>query len=75
MFSIEKEKPLIGVVKYCTCGLEVDNIVGFKPTSEYEFIIEGQRLYRVPTNSITINYGIKETKRNIILAGQKQLRN
>jgi hypothetical protein len=59
MFSIEKEKPLIGVVKYCTCGLEVDNIVGFIPTSEYEFIIEGQRLYRVPTNSITINYGHK----------------
>ena len=59
MFSIEKEKPLIGVVKYCTCGLEVDNIVGFIPTSEYEFIIEGQRLYRVPTNSITIKYGHK----------------
>ena len=59
MFSIEKEKPLVGVVKYCTCGLEVDNIVGFIPTSEYEFIIEGQRLYRVPTNSITINYGHK----------------
>ena len=59
MFSIEKEKPLIGVIKYCTCGLEVDNIVGFIPTSEYEFIIEGQRLYRVPTNSITINYGHK----------------
>ena len=59
MFSIEKEKPLIGVVKYCTCGLEVDNIVGFIPTSEYEFIIEGQRLYRVPANSITINYGHK----------------
>ena len=59
MFSIEKEKPLIGVVKYCTCGLEVDNKVGFIPTSEYEFIIEGQRLYRVPTNSITINYGHK----------------
>jgi hypothetical protein len=23
---------------------------------EYEFIIEGQRLYRVPTNLITIKY-------------------
>ena len=59
MFSIEKEKPLMGVVKYCTCGLDVDTLVGFIPTSEYEFIIEGQRLYRVPTNSITINYGHK----------------
>ena len=59
MFSMDFEKPLIGVVKYCTCGLEVDNIVGFIPTSEYEFIIDGQRLYRVPNNSITINYGHK----------------
>ena len=59
MFSLENEKPLVGVVKYCTSGLDVDTLVGFKPTSEYEFIIEGQRLYRVPTNSITINYGHK----------------
>ena len=36
--------------------IENESLVGFKPNSEYEFVIEGQRLYRVPTNSITIKY-------------------
>jgi hypothetical protein len=54
--SIEKERPLIGIVKYGNEQIEVETLVGFKPNSEYEFIIEGQRLYRVPMNAITIKY-------------------
>ncbi len=30
------------------------DVVGFTPHSEYEFIIEGERLYRVQSNSISI---------------------
>ena len=30
--------------------------MGFKTGMEYEFNIEGQRLYRVPVNQITIEY-------------------
>jgi len=56
MFSIESEKPLIGIIKYSNGEFDIDQLVGFKPTSEYEFIIDGQRLYRVPTTSITIKY-------------------
>ena len=56
MFSLDSEKPLIGIVKYSNGEFKEDDLIGFRPNSEYEFIIEGQRLYRVPTNSITIKY-------------------
>ena len=56
IFSTEKEQALIGVVKYTDGSIEKGDLVGFTPGSEYEFIIEGERLYRVPTNKITIKY-------------------
>ena len=60
--SNAKEKPLVGVMKHKDpklVSLKRNDLVGFKPSSEYEFIIEGERLYRVPTNSITIKYEYK----------------
>ena len=59
MFSIDFEKPLIGILKTKDpdlLGVEVEDLVGFKPSSEYEFIIDRHKLYRVPTNQITIKY-------------------
>lgn len=56
IFSLDKERPLIGIVKYGNDNVENGTLVGFRPGMEYEFIIEGQRLYRVPTNLITIKY-------------------
>ena len=56
MFSTCFEKPLVGIVKFGNDDIEKDSLIGFTPNSEYEFVIEGQRLYRVPTNSITIKY-------------------
>ena len=55
-FNIESEKPLQGIVKYSDGTVEVDERVGFRPSSEYEFIVDGQRLYRVLSNFITIKY-------------------
>ena len=55
-FNIESEKPLQGIVKYSDGTVEVNELVGFKPSSEYEFIVDGQRLYRVLSNFITIKY-------------------
>ena len=55
-FDIDKEKPLMGVVKYSDGTVNVDDLVGFRPGSKYEFIIDGQRLYRVLSNFITIKY-------------------
>ena len=55
------EEPLVGVLKYLddslkTTGLQKDDLVGFSPDDEYEFVIDGQRLYRVMTQFITIKY-------------------
>ena len=60
-FSMDKEAPLKGVIKHIDPDLMdkdiyLNSLVGFAPNSEYEFIIDGQRLYRVPTNAITIKY-------------------
>ena len=55
-FNIESEKPLQGVVKYSDGTANVNELVGFRPNSEYEFIVDGERLYRVLSNFITIKY-------------------
>ena len=55
-FNIESEIPLQGIVKYSDGTVNVSELVGFKPNSEYEFIVEGERLYRVLSNFITIKY-------------------
>jgi len=55
------EEPLVGVLKYLdssleAVGLQKEDLVGFSPDDEYEFVIDGQRLYRVMTQFITIKY-------------------
>ena len=61
ILSEDKERPLTGVLKHLgsdlrDLNLKDEDIVGFTPNSEYEFLIEGERLYRVPINSISIKY-------------------
>ena len=56
---LEKEVPLRGIIKYVDSELKdinKEDLVGFTPSSEYEFIVDGERLYRVLTNSISIKY-------------------
>ena len=55
-FNIEQEKPLQGIVKYSDGTVNVNDIIGFTPNSEYEFVIDGERLYRVLSKFITIKY-------------------
>jgi len=55
-FNTESEKPLQGIVKYSDGTVEVNDLVGFRPSSEYEFIVDGEKLYRVLSNFITIKY-------------------
>jgi hypothetical protein len=54
--NMESEVPLMGIVKYSDNTVDVGDLVGFRPSGEYEFIIDGQRLYRVLSNFITIKY-------------------
>ena len=56
---IDKEIPLRGIIKYVDKELkdiQKEDLVGFTPMSEYEFIVDGERMYRVLTNSISIKY-------------------
>ena len=55
-FNVDLEKPLQGIVKYSDGTVEVGDLIGFRPKSEYEFIVDGERLYRVLSNFITIKY-------------------
>ena len=55
-FNVEHERPLQGIVKYSDGTVNVGDLVGFNPSSEYEFIVDGERLYRVLSNFITIKY-------------------
>jgi len=54
--DIDKEEPLMGVVKYTDGTVKEGDLIGFKPSSEYEFIIDGQKLYRLFSKFITIKY-------------------
>jgi hypothetical protein len=54
--SINIERPLVGVIKYTDTTFDINTLVGFTPNSEYEFVINGERLYRVMNKFITIKY-------------------
>jgi len=55
-FNITSEKPLQGIVKYSDGTVKVNDLVGFRPSSKYEFIVDNERLYRVLSHFITIKY-------------------
>ena len=46
----------IGIVKYTDGSFKVNDLVGFTPISNYEFVIDNELLYRVYTKFITIKY-------------------
>ena len=54
-----KEEPLCGKVKYSNkqleeLGVKVGDEISFTPDSEYEFYVDGEKLYRMFTNNITM---------------------
>ena len=60
----QKEKELIGILKYGNKSLEESGIVsgdliGFTPNSEFEFTIDGEKLYCMKSNDIVIKYEYK----------------
>ena len=52
----DTEEECIGIVKYTDGSQDKEDLVGFTPFSTYEFIIDGQKLYRILSNFITIKY-------------------
>jgi hypothetical protein len=57
--SHEEEEPLMGLVKYSneylvSKGVNNGDKVSFKPESEYEFMVDGEKLYRMFDHQITL---------------------
>jgi hypothetical protein len=57
----DKERSLVGILKYGNKSLEdlkinPGDVVGYKPNSEWEFLVEGKRLYCMKSNDIVIKY-------------------
>ncbi len=55
-FNVDQERPLVGIIKYSDGEYKTGELVGFRPNSEYEFVVDGQRLYRIMNHFITIKY-------------------
>jgi len=55
-FNIDEERPLIGIVKYSDGTVKENDLIGYKPKTECEFMIDGERMYRVLSNFITTKY-------------------
>ena len=63
----QQEKELVGIIKQVDTklkkfGIKENDLVGFVPNSEYEFVIDGERLYRVLSNHISIKYEYQENE-------------
>jgi alkylated DNA repair dioxygenase AlkB len=59
--SVDKEKEYFGILKYSNksleaVGLKPGDLVMFTPNSEFEFIIEGERLYCMKSNDIAVTH-------------------
>ena len=62
--SNDKERKLIGILKYGNSSLESlkineGDLVGYTPGGEFDFVVEGQRLYCMKSNDIVIKYECK----------------
>ena len=56
-----KEQPNVGIVKYSNSSLESigitpETLITFTPNSEFEFIIDGERLYCMKSNDIALTH-------------------
>ena len=56
-YSFEKEKNFIGIVKYSDGTFDEKEVIGFGSNMRMEYIIDGQKLWRVMNKFIEIKYG------------------
>lgn len=62
LFSENKEKPLWGIVTHPDKEVPINkkgDVVSFTPSSEFEFIVDNMKVYRILSYNITINNGRK----------------
>ena len=66
-FNTFKEQELLGIIKYSNSSLEAKGInpgalITFTPNSEFEFIVNGERLYCMKSNDIALTHEYQEDK-------------
>ena len=66
--TLSKEQKLAGILKYGNSYLNSINVnqgdlVGYTPNGEWEFLVDGKRLYCMKSNDIVIKYGNKKDKK------------
>ena len=59
IFKNTEEEPLVGTIRYInkeleSFGLKEGDEICFQPNSDYEFTVDGEKLYRMFTDNITI---------------------
>jgi hypothetical protein len=59
--TLDKEQSLVGILKYGNSSLKAlkinpGDLVGFTPNSEWEFLVDNERLYCMKSNDIVIKY-------------------
>ena len=59
--TLNKERSLVGILKYGNSSLKAlkinpGDLVGFTPNSEWEFLVDNERLYCMKSNDIVIKY-------------------
>ena len=64
----EKTVPNVGILKYTNNSLEARNIalndvIGFKPGANWEFVVDNELLYCMKSNDIVIKYGSKKNQK------------
>jgi len=67
-FDVNKEEPLTGILKYTNPtlikqGLKEEVLITFTPNSEFEFIVEGERLYCMKSNNIALQHEYEGNER------------
>ena len=61
-FSSDKENPTVGKVVYSDGSFKEGEVLGYTPFSQYEFIIDKKRVYRVYNKFITTKYEYQGNK-------------
>ena len=57
------EADQIGIIKYSDGSFKKGELVGYNPAGEYEFIIDGERFYRLNNKFIEIKYEYQGTEK------------
>ena len=53
---------MVGIITMGDEDFSEGEVVGFSPNDEYEFVVDGKRVYRIMKQFITMKYGSKRNE-------------